>query len=145
MVRLLLGLIKGALIGGALGFGAQRLGLTGAWGYVLYGVVGGAVGLLVGRPFWSHLVDSQSTIWTAMLKAIFGFGVGAGLYALARHVAPDPELALMGETHRLSDWPFLLGAAIGALYGAWVELDDPPKSGKAAKAAKPDGKAAAKG
>jgi len=143
MVRLFLGLVKGAILGGGLGYGARYLGLGGSWGYVLYGVIGAAVGFLVGRPFWSHLFDSQSTIWTAMLKAIFGFGVGVGIFALVRHVTPDPELAFMGELHRLTDWTPLFGAGIGALYGAWVELDDPPGR-KAAPEAKPEGKPPAK-
>jgi hypothetical protein len=127
--------VKGAILGGALGYGAWYLGLTGgAWGYLLYGVIGAAVGFLVGRPFWSHLFDKNSTIWTAMLKSIFGFGVGVGIFALVRHVTPDPELTLLGdEAHRLTDWTFLFGAGIGALYGAWVELDDPPAR-RAAKA-----------
>jgi hypothetical protein len=126
MVRLLLGLVKGAVLGGGLGYGAWRLGMTGSWGYVLYGCVGALVGFLVGRPIWSHLFDKQSTMWTSMLKAIFGFGVGVGIYALVRHVAPNPEIAFMGETHRLTDWTPLFGAGVGAIYGAWVEIDDPP-------------------
>jgi hypothetical protein len=139
MVRLFLGLVKGAVVGGALGYGAWHLGLGGAWGYILYGVVGAAVGFLVGRPVWSHLFDSSSTVWTSFLKAIFGFGVGAGVFALVRHVTPDPELTVLGESHRLTDWAPLFGAAVGALYGAWVELDDPPKKG-----AKGDDKPASK-
>jgi hypothetical protein len=83
MVRLILGLLKGAIIGAALGLGAEQIGLEGGWGYVVYGLVGFAVGLFVGRPIWSHLLDKNSTIWTSVLKGFFGFGVGVGLYALA--------------------------------------------------------------
>jgi hypothetical protein len=132
MVRLLLGLVKGALIGGALGFGAYQLGLVGGWGYVIFGLVGFAVGLFVGRPIWAHLMDKESTIWTAILKGIFGFGVGAGLYALVRHVAGDPQVAfgVPELTGSVSSLPHLLGGAIGAIYGAWVELDDAPAAKK---------------
>jgi hypothetical protein len=133
MVRLLLGLIKGALIGGGLGFLAFQLGLGGGWGYVIYGLVGFAVGLVVGRPIWSHLLDKSSTVWTSVLKGLFGFGVGAGLYALAAKALGDPILALAGESRPLTAWTYLFGGLVGALYGAWVELDDAP-------APKPDSK-----
>jgi len=128
MIRLLLGLVKGALIGGALGFGAYHLGLVGGWGYVVFGLVGFAVGLFVGRPLWSHLLDKESTIWTSILKGLFGFGVGAGLFALVRNVAGDPQIAFGVDelTGAVSSLPHLLGAAIGAVYGAWVEVDDAP-------------------
>jgi len=64
MVRLLLGLLKGAVLGAGLGFAADKVGLTG-WGYVVYGLIGFVVGLVVGRPIWSHLLDKGSTVWTA--------------------------------------------------------------------------------
>jgi hypothetical protein len=129
MVRLLLGLLKGAVVGAALGFGADQLGLTGGWGYIVYGLVGFVVGLVVGRPVWSHLLDKRSTIWTSVLKGLFGFGVGAGLFALAHKVIGDPVLALAGEARPLTAWTYLFGGIVGALYGAWVEFDDAPASG----------------
>ncbi len=135
MVRLLLGLLKGAVVGAALGFGAEQLGLGGGWGYLVYGLVGFVVGLVVGRPVWSHLLDKQSTVWTAVLKGLFGFGVGAGLYALAHKVLGDPMFAIAGAPERpLTGWTYVFGGIVGAIYGAWVELDDaPPASGKPAK------------
>jgi hypothetical protein len=134
MVRLVLGLVKGAVIGCALGFGAYQLGFVGAWGYVVSGIIGFAVGLFVGRPIWSHLIDRESTIWTAILKGIFGFGVGAGLFALVRHVAGDPVVAfgLPELSGPVSMLPHVVGGAIGALYGAWVEVDDAPAAKKTA-------------
>jgi hypothetical protein len=126
VLRLILGLVKGLIIGGGIGYGAYYLGLGGVLHWLTYGLVGAAVGLLVGRPFWSHLLDKTSTSWTAILKGIFGFGVGVGLYALVAKVWGGFDLSLMGETHRLQDWQFVLGGAIGALYGAFVEIDDAP-------------------
>lgn len=126
MVRLVLGLLKGAVIGAALGFAAEQIGLEGGWGYVLYGIVGFAVGLLVGRPIWSHLLDKSSTIWTSILKGLVGFGVGAGLYAIAHKAVGDPMLALAGQSRHFTDWTYLFGGVVGAIYGAWVELDDAP-------------------
>jgi hypothetical protein len=126
MVRLILGLIKGAVIGAAMGFGAEQIGLEGGWGYVVYGLIGFAVGLLVGRPIWSHLLDKGSTIWTSILKGLVGFGVGAGLYALAVKVAGDPMIPLAGQSRHLTAWTYIFGGLVGAIYGAWIELDDAP-------------------
>ena len=126
MVRLVLGLLKGAVIGAALGFAAEQIGLEGGWGYVLYGIVGFAVGLLVGRPVWSHLIDKGNTIWTSVLKGLVGFGVGAGLYAIAHKAVGDPTLVLGGQSRPFTDWTYVFGGLVGAIYGAWVELDDAP-------------------
>ena len=133
MVRLLLGLLKGAVLGAGLGFGAFKAGLSG-WGYLVYGLIGFVVGLVVGRPIWSHLLDKGSTVWTAVLKGLFGFGVGAGLYALGHHAVGDPQIAFNGEVHALTAWTPIFGALVGALYGAWVELDDAPPPKPAPKA-----------
>jgi hypothetical protein len=134
MVRLILGVLKGTAIGVALGFGAEQLGMGGGWGYVLYGLVGFAVGLLVGRPVWSHLLDRSSTVWTSVLKGIFGFGIGVGLYAIVHKAVGDPMLALAGQSRRLTDWTTIFGGLVGAVYGAWVEIDDAaPKAGTESK------------
>jgi MFS family permease len=132
-MRLILGLIKGLVIGGALGFGAYQLHMDGFWNWITYGVVGAVVGLLVGRPFWSHLADKNSTVVVALLKGIVGFGIGAGLYGLARlWGGMELEIAPLHEARKLYEWQFLLGAAIGGLYGAWVEIDDAPSKQPAA-------------
>lgn len=138
-MRLILGLIKGIIVGGAVGFGAYRLGMDGGWNWLTYGVVGSLVGLLVGRPFWSHLVDKNSTVVVSVLKGIVGFGIGAGLYALVAKVWGGMDItisALEAQPRNLYDWQFLLGAGIGGLYGAWVEIDDAPAKGKEADADK---------
>ena len=84
MVKLLVGLLKGAVIGGGIGYGAYALGdatgFSNAW--LTYGVVGLLVGLLVGRPLWALIKDKSATTWVGVLKAAFGFGVGCGLYAI---------------------------------------------------------------
>jgi hypothetical protein len=134
VLRLLLGLLKGLVIGGAVGYGAHYLGLSGVFHWITYGVIGALVGFLVGRPIWSHLFDKSSTMWTALIKGIVGYGVGVGLFALAAKVWGGFDLTLpapfaMGgaeETRILHDWQFVLGGAIGALYGAFVEVDDAP-------------------
>src|SRR5262249_13200109 len=137
--RALLGLIKGAVLGAALGLGAFHLGLGGGWGYLVYGAIGFVVGLLGGRPFWSHIADRESTVWTSVLKGIFGVGVGVGLYALVRFAIGDPSLTLAGETRALTSWTYLFGGGVGAIYGAFIEADDAPLKKKKEDAGRPDG------
>ena len=136
MLRLVLGILKGGVIGGALGYAAEQLGLGAGWSWVVYGIVGAAVGFLVGRPFWSHLFDKKSTIWTSILKAMFGFGVGVGLWALGAKALGNPQIAVAGQSHALTAWQPVFGAIVGVLYGAWVELDDPPAKKDAPEKAK---------
>jgi hypothetical protein len=126
VVKLLVGLLKGAAIGGAVGYGAfalsQSTGFSNAW--LTFGLIGALVGLFVGRPLWALLKDKNQTNIIAILKAAFGFGVGCGLYALiAKAWAPDPDLLEAGG-YPLLYWPPTLGAAIGGVYGGFVELDD---------------------
>ena len=63
-----------------------------------------------------------------------GFGVGAGLYALGHKVLGDPMLSLAGQSRPLTGWTYLFGGLVGAIYGAWVEVDDAPAKPAAAKA-----------
>jgi hypothetical protein len=126
--KLVVGILKGAIIGGALGYGAfwlqMETGFDSPW--LIYGVVGALVGLLVGRPIWSLLRDKNATAWVAILKGAFGFGVGCGLYALLAKVwSPSAFHFSVADSHvNLFTWPVSVGGAIGALYGAFVELDD---------------------
>jgi hypothetical protein len=128
VVKLLVGLLKGAVIGGAVGYGAVALadatGFGNAW--LTFGLIGALVGLFVGRPIWALLKDKNTTNIIAAIKAVFGFGIGCGLYALFAKVwAPSQELGYVDALKvSLLWWPPTLGAAIGGLYGAFVELDD---------------------
>jgi hypothetical protein len=136
-VRLVLGLLKGTVIGGLIGLAAYQLGFTGGLRWLTYGLAGFMVGVLVGRPIWSHLIDKNSTVVVSVVKGIVGFGVGMGIYALAAKAwGGGGAFQLMsGEAPRvLHDWQPLFGAIVGAVYGAWVEVDDAPaKDAKAAQ------------
>jgi hypothetical protein len=134
MGRLLLGVLKGGVIGAAIGLLAAQVGLgAGAVGVVVYGAIGAVVGLLCGRPIWR-----QETIWTSILKAVFGFALGVGATFAGRKWLGGVHIPLAfvpGATdHAFPDVPLLFGAAIGMIYGVFVELDDaagttPPKRG----------------
>lgn len=124
MVKLLVGFLKGAVIGGGIGYGAYALAqatdFSSAW--LTYGLVGVFVGLLVGKPIWSMIRDKDSTTVVALLKAAFGFGVGCGLYALLAKVW-NPSAWNIADQNVFA-WSPTVGGAIGAVYGAFVELDD---------------------
>ena len=121
MGRALLGLIKGALIGGGIGYCLLKLGNpSGILVYLCCGIVGAVVGLLCGRAPWH-----AETIWTPILKVIFGFGIGAGLYALGHRFAPGMSLTIQGFTEPTSlRSGATLAPVIGMLYGLFVEVDD---------------------
>jgi hypothetical protein len=125
-LRLLLGLLKGVIIGGGLGFGFQYLGSIAQQSfmqYVLYGVIGALVGFIAGKPFWRH-----ETIWTPVIKALVGAGVCIGLYVLVKRPLGDPKLAFIGPTVTATSLPYIFGAVVGAVYGIFVEIDDGGKS-----------------
>ena len=100
------------------------MGITsGTSALLLYGVVGAVVGLVCGKPLWR-----QETLFTPLLKAIFGLGVGIGATFVARKFLAGvhvPIAAIPGAVdHAFPDVPLLLGPAVGILYGSLIELDD---------------------
>ena len=123
MLKLLVGIIKGAVIGAALGYGAHAAAEAGfsLGPWLTYGLIGMFVGLVVGKPIWALIRDKNSTSWIAVLKSVFGFGIGCGLYALVTK-AISPHWVING--YDVFTWAPTLGGAIGAVYGGFVELDD---------------------
>ncbi len=103
--------------------------------WLSYGLVGAAVGLLVGKPFWAHLRAKGGTIFTPILKTIFGYGIAVGIYALVAKVWGGFDLEIAEETRNVYDWQYIMAPAIGALYGAFVELDDASDAAPPAKKA----------
>ncbi|HUQ02641.1 MAG TPA: hypothetical protein VM261_09110 [Kofleriaceae bacterium] len=127
MVKLLLGLLKGVVLGGALGYGAYVAGLDGGLLWPVYGLVGALVGLIAGTPLWKLITDKNATSWVSVLKAIFGFGVGCGLYALVAKVWGGFELTLdflEPKARLVQHWQPVFGAAVGGFLGAFFEIDD---------------------
>ena len=127
MIRLILGLVKGAVLGAGIGYGAMRLGFTsGSFAFAMAAGVGLVVGFFCGKAPWR-----QETIITPILKGLIGAGLCIGLFWIVRKVlggvsvpgAILPALSLKdGAT--LLDAPVLLAGVVGAVYGAFVELDD---------------------
>ena len=138
MIRAFLGFAKGLLVGGGIGYGLYRLGLGAdnpILTYLACTLVGALVGVICGRAPWR-----SETIWTPVVKAIFGGAIGAGLCALGLNLVPDMTLLsqpLTVTTHG----PAFLATVIGVLYGTFVEIDD----GGATEEKKSAGKPAKKG
>jgi len=127
LLKLLLGLLKGLIVGAAVGYGAFAAGLDGGFHWLTYGVIGALVGLVAGRPLWALITDKDGTTWVSVLKAIFGYGVGVGLYALVAKAWGGfrLDLSFLSATPRLvHDWQPVMGGAIGAFLGAFFEIDD---------------------
>ena len=121
--KLVVGILKGAIIGGALGYGAFALkeatDFANPW--ITYGAIGALVGLITGRAIWSLLRDKNATAWESILRAAAGFGLGCGLYALLAKVwNPAP---LVVEGYDLFTWQTSVGAAIGVIGGLLFEVD----------------------
>jgi hypothetical protein len=143
MVRVLLGLVKGGIVGAAVGYAASRIGFgAGATAWLVYGGVGFLVGLVCGKPPWR-----QETIWTSVVKGVLGMAVCMGLYWVAQKAlgglqAPAQVLAPLGITggQAIVAVPVLLGPLIGILYGVFVEVDDGGKSAGAGKGQAKPGK-----
>ena len=136
MGRVILGLLKGGVVGGLFGALALKLGVTGgAAAVVTYAIIGAAAGIVCGRPPWR-----QDTFWTSALKGLFGLAVGVGLNFLARKLLGGAHLAFTAKLgapdQPLVDVPLVLGPVIGAVWGIFVEIDDSagPDKGGAAKA-----------
>ena len=129
MLRVVLGLLKGAVVGGAIGWVALKLGVGGgAAAFATYAVIGALVGIVCGKPPWR-----QDTIWTPALKGIVGLGIGIGMYWLAGKVLGGVHIALpaslgVAPERSLAEVPLLLGPVIGAVWGLLIELDDGGKA-----------------
>jgi hypothetical protein len=127
-MRLVVGLLKGGLIGFGVGMLSWRIGMTGVPAFVDAGIIGALVGIFGGRPPWR-----QETIWTPALKGIFGVVIGIGLYWLAHKVLDGVHFGLavkLGAPDKpIPDVPVVLGPMIGAIWGALVELDDSGSGG----------------
>ena len=123
MLRVVLGLLKGGLVGAGIGFLAWKMGLSaGIPAYFAYGLVGALAGVVAGRPPWR-----QETLWTPLLKGMFGFGIGLLLFWGARKLLGGlqlPALRSIAGDHPLVDVPVLLGPVVGAIWGILVEIDD---------------------
>ena len=122
MLRVILGLVKGLVVGGGVGYLLVRLGGDdgGLLAYAACAVVGALVGVIAGRAPWR-----AETIWTPVVKALVGGLVGAGLCFLGRRFLPEASLpSIAGLTALPLRGASVLATAVGVIYGIFVEVDD---------------------
>lgn len=78
-LRLVIGLVKGLIVGGLLGFALAKIGLAAPGALIAYlaaAAAGALVGLIAGKPIWAE-----------------GARIEAGLKAAQRPMRPDPNCA----------------------------------------------------
>jgi hypothetical protein len=135
--RLGIGLLKGLVVGAAIGcgvlFGAHWSTPSGGLlAYLLALGVGGTTGIFAGRAPW------REGAWVeASIKGVFGLIAAALLYWLGASYGAA-RIPWPGQAHPVA-WtslPPLFLAAIGAIYGALVELDHDGDDDKKKKPAK---------
>ncbi|MGE0789867.1 MAG: hypothetical protein AB7S26_29610 [Sandaracinaceae bacterium] len=128
--RLGLGLLKGLIIGGAIGAGLQYgLGWTsaaGVLGYLIAMAAAGTAGVFAGKAPWI-----QGAWIEAALKGMVGVCVGALAYWGLTNIPFSfsfPGVPGMSTLHSL---PVMFTPAIAGVYGSLVELDNTGDDDKA--------------
>lgn len=124
--RLLFGLLKGLVIGGA--FGALMtfaLGVplipAGILSYMFFGGIAALAGVAAGQPPW------REGAWVgSILKAVFGFAIGAGLYWVGQRFLNFPVGGLAGlpAGATFAQAPLTFAPALAAVFSMLIELDD---------------------
>ncbi len=135
--RLLIGIVKGILLGALLGLGLVKLGMAMPFAIVAYlaaAVTGVLIGLIAGKPIWAK--DAKIEAGT---KAFVGALLSLGLMAAARQWLMGIEIpfalgSLAPEHATLGGFAMTSLAAIAGLLGGFYEADNDPSSEEAAPA-----------
>jgi len=125
--RLFSGILKGAVIGGAIAAGLQfGLGWTstpsGALPWLLAMGAGGVTAVLTGKPPWA-----EGALIESVVKGIAGIGLGALAFWAARSFLPFPTPFPLGEAPMGSEWtevPLAYMTVISAAIGMLIDLDN---------------------
>lgn len=136
--RLLIGIVKGLIVGALVGFGLVKLGFAAPGVVVAFlaaAVTGVLIGLVAGKPIWAKDAKIE-----AGMKAFVGALLAAGLMYAARRWLTMPVPFSLGElaapNASLGEAPGSAGtvgglaitslAAIAALLGGFYEADNDP-------------------
>nr|QVV57672.1 hypothetical protein [Myxococcales bacterium] len=160
--RLIVGILKGLIVGGLIGFGLVKLGMAvpiSVVAYIAAAVTGVVVGLIAGKPIWAKDAKIE-----AGMKAFVGALLGAGLMFAARRwihvplVLPEAATNALGVTRQiqaseqaltLSSFAMTSLAMVAAVLGGFYDADNTPEpegekqQAKAAPDPKANGKASA--
>lgn len=140
--RLLIGIVKGLLVGGLVGFALAKLGFAAPGAIIAYlaaAMTGVLVGLIAGKPIWAKDAKIE-----AGMKAFVGALLGVGLmYAARRWLTMPLPIALgplaaantsLGEaatsTGSVGGLAITSLAATAALLGGFYEADNDPAEGE---------------
>lgn len=144
--RLLIGIVKGLLVGGLIGFGLAKLGFAAPGAIIAYlsaAVTGVLIGLIAGKPIWAKDAKIE-----AGMKAFVGALLGAGLMYAARRWLTMPLPVVLGplsaantslgeaatSTGTVGGLAISSLAAIAGLLGGFYEADNDPSEGEQAPA-----------
>jgi len=142
--RLLIGIIKGLIVGALLGFGLVKLGFIAPPAVIAYlsaAVTGVLIGLVAGKPIWAKDAKIE-----AGMKAFVGALLAAGLMYAARRfltmpvplslgplAAPNTSLGeAVNSTGTIGGLAITSLAAIAGLLGGFYEADNDPNEAEAA-------------
>ena len=143
--RLLIGIVKGLIVGALLGFGLAQLGMATppvVIAYVAAALTGVLVGLVAGKPIWAK--DARIE---AGMKAFAGALLGSALmYAARRWLTMEvpTQLTALVKVHEdhvafgqlaLTSLP-----AVAALLGGFYEVDNTPEDAAPPGASSTEGK-----
>ncbi len=133
LIRLMIGILKGAVIGALVGTGLAHLGLAvlpAIVAYISAGVVGACVGLIAGKPIWSENAKIE-----AGMKAFFGIFLGIGVMFAIRQWMPWEFPVLLPDSQWLDPYKLAPGnklsqlslvslVMVSGLIGAFYEVDN---------------------
>jgi hypothetical protein len=137
--RLLVGIVKGLVLGALLGFGLLKLGMAvppALIAYVAAAATGILIGLIAGKPIWAKDAKIE-----AGMKAGVGALLGVGLMFAARRwlTMPLPQqvsdlahLPSSAEAPTLGTFAMSSLAAIAAVLGGFYDADNTPEPEKPA-------------
>ncbi len=138
--RLLVGIVKGLVLGALIGFGLLKLGLAFPGAIVAYlaaAATGVLIGLIAGKPIWAKDAKIE-----AGMKAGVGALLGVGLmFAARRWLNVDVPALLLDVTRTtapteagastLGNFGMTSLAAIAAVLGGFYDADNTPEPEKA--------------
>lgn len=139
--RLIVGILKGLVLGGLIGFGLLKIGFAvppAILAYIAASVTGIVIGLVAGKPIWAKDAKIE-----AGMKAVVGALLGAGLMFAVRKWLTMPLMPALpdalGATQQIADAAKKSGdvvalgqfsmtslAVIAAALGGFYDADNTP-------------------
>lgn len=135
--RLIVGILKGLVVGGLIGFGLLKLGFAvtpAILAYVAAALTGIVVGLIAGKPIWAKDAKIE-----AGMKAFVGALLGVGLMfavrrwltmplmpALPNALGAADQIKKAGDVVTLGQFSMTSLATIAAVLGGFYDADNTP-------------------